>query len=74
MEQVIKLDEFARQGEIMFMGDKVFISGFGRYVKEYTCKNKAKDSGFKCSKCNYSFISSNLNYCPNCGAKVINNE
>ena len=53
MEQVIKLDEFARQGEIMFMGDKVFISGFGRYVKEYTCKNKAKDAGFKCSKCNY---------------------
>lgn len=35
MEQVIKLDEFARQGEIMFMGDKVFISGFGRYKRVY---------------------------------------
>lgn len=75
------LEEYTR-GEIMLMGDRVFIAGLGYYKKERTCQNKAIDSSFECSKCN-CFVESgdywgsayicdgDWNYCPNCGHKVV---
>ena len=81
-EERVLTDMELAQGEIMLMGDRVFISGFGHYTKEYTCQNKAIDSSFKCSECN-SFVEGNdyagsayicdgdWNFCPNCGRKVV---
>lgn len=46
---------------------------------ERTCKNESSVSGiFTCSYCGADFydteISGDWNYCPNCGAKVVENE
>ena len=40
---------------------------------EHTCKNLSSDSLFVCSECNSQVTQWNVapNYCPNCGAKVV---
>lgn len=49
------------------------------YRPERTCKNESKETEiiFSCSQCLADFINEPLdgawNYCPNCGAKVIQN-
>lgn len=60
------------------MEEKVPVVNF----EDYTCRNVAIDSGFKCSECK-AFVESNdyagsayicdgdWNFCPNCGRKVI---
>ena len=80
-ERVLTDMELANH-EIMLMGDRVFISGFGHYTKERTCQNKAIDLSFKCSKCNCHvecgdywasayICDGDWNFCPNCGRKVV---
>lgn len=46
------------------------------YVPERTCRNVEKenpDFWFICSECNHVslYFESNINYCPNCGARVV---
>ena len=59
------------EGEVMLMGDRVFISGHGHYVKAQTCRidRRVPDAPF-CSECAYDW-NDEWNYCPNCGAKVV---
>ena len=72
------------QGEVMIMGDKVFIKDLGHYVKEKTCNVENVKRGtsydvWRYTCCGYEHSESNtdayatsipMNYCPNCGARV----
>lgn len=60
------------------MKEKALVVNF----EDYTCRNLAIDSGFKCSECKTSIESNDYagsvyicdgdwNFCPNCGRKVI---
>lgn len=52
------------------------------WVKERTCRNTHKNRWFSCSECGFGFmdmfacdehdIEEQPRYCPNCGAKVVN--
>ena len=74
------------QGEVMLMGDRVFIKGFGHYAKEKTCKMHRDEIGiWHCESCENGgdnitgsngeldmwYDSWHPNFCPNCGARVI---
>lgn len=60
------------------MKEKALVINF----EDYTCRNLAIDSSFKCSECRTSIESNDYagsvyicdgdwNFCPNCGRKVI---
>lgn len=73
------------QGEVMLMGDKVFIKGFGHFVKEKTgrveiVKNGALYDVYRYTCCGHEHAENKtdsgaseipFNWCPNCGAKII---
>lgn len=58
------------EGEAAF---ELALADFG-YVKERTCKNTQSDLDFMCSECGKCVDNGRvikINYCPNCGAKVV---
>ncbi len=76
------------QGEVMLMGDKVFIKDFGHYTKEKAGHVDHVKSGtlydvYRYNCCGYEHSESRtdagaseipMNFCPNCGAKVVDVE
>ena len=76
------------EGEVMLMGDKVFIGGHGHFTKHREChvdyvKNGTSYDVYRYNCCGYEHSESRtdagaseipMNFCPNCGAKVTDIE